>query len=191
MGYTHYWRTKPGALDLNTFLQFERDSLLVIRRAQDLGVFVAGGDGTGEPFVTNNEIVFNGVKACGHAENSDVVIPRPSAMASGVGNSSESVAGVWTAGVTLDARTCDGDCHYETCEIVRVPDVRKGEKEAFEFCKTAYRPYDLVVTAVLLLYAHHFPGKVRLSSDGERVNWIEGQHLVWMACGFTPEIPIT
>jgi hypothetical protein len=49
----------------------------------------------------------------------------------------------------------------------------------FNFTKTAYKPYDCVVTACLLVVAHHFPdGGVRVSSDGAYpTEWAEGRAL--------------
>lgn len=197
MGYTHYWRTRNGVLDTTQFLRFQRDALLVVKTAAGLGVPVAGPDGEGQPEVTDDVFSFNGVETCGHPHNARIVIPWPASIASGVGDSTDAHAGEWFAGATLSARTCGGSCSYETCRIERVNTGNDGDGvgrssyevgRIFGFCKTAYRPYDLVVTAVLLLYRHHFPQEVTLSSDGGREHWLEGQHLVWMSCGFTPEI---
>lgn len=41
----------------------------------------------------------------------------------------------------------------------------------FEFCKTARKPYDLLVCATLLLAEHHAPGVLEISSDGDREEW--------------------
>jgi len=47
----------------------------------------------------------------------------------------------------------------------------------FSFCKTARKPYDLLVTAVLIRVKHHFP-EIIVYSDGESRDWIEGLILV-------------
>lgn len=41
----------------------------------------------------------------------------------------------------------------------------------FEFCKTAYKPYDRMVCAVLLVINHHAEDLVEISSDGGPEDW--------------------
>ena len=55
-----------------------------------------------------------------------------------------------------------GNLGYETFLMV------KGVSE-FQFCKTASRPYDLVVCAVLAVAKDHFP--IDVSSDGDPDDW--------------------
>ena len=50
-----------------------------------------------------------------------------------------------------------------------------------DFCKTARKPYDLMVCACLLLYKHHFP-YVQVSSDGDLDDWREAIALVVETC---------
>lgn len=47
----------------------------------------------------------------------------------------------------------------------------------FNFCKTARKPYDVVVTALLSLLKHHAPDKVSVSSDGYPSEWEDGVFL--------------
>ena len=61
----------------------------------------------------------------------------------------------------------------------------------FEFCKTARKPYDVLVVACLLIYAHFSPGTIELSSDGERKDWAAGKKLAESALGLAVEIPKT
>lgn len=51
------------------------------------------------------------------------------------------------------------------------------KNDIFDFCKTAHKPYDAVVTAVLLRAKHHYGSLVRISSDGSWANWQEGRTL--------------
>lgn len=46
----------------------------------------------------------------------------------------------------------------------------------WDFCKTARRPYDTVVTAVLILARYTFPD-FHLSSDGSWLGWLFGRKL--------------
>lgn len=48
----------------------------------------------------------------------------------------------------------------------------------FACCKTAYKPYDKYVTAVLILFKAHFGDDVTLASDGEPKEWEEGRKLI-------------
>ena len=46
-------------------------------------------------------------------------------------------------------------------------DYRTDSGEAFDFCKTARKPYDLAVCLVLLAMKRHAPKSVKVSSDGD------------------------
>jgi len=144
VGYTHYWRTKPGELDATTFAAFRLDAERIFAEATRQGLALGDAHGKNEPEVGDDFVAFNGV----------------------------------------------GERSHETCRVTRVneldPHLRRNE--AFGFTKTAYKPYDRAVTAVLLAYRHRFPGEVRLSSDGDHDDWLEGQALVKAACGYVPEI---
>lgn len=50
-----------------------------------------------------------------------------------------------------------------TCKMGRV---RPGETEAFSFCKTNYKPYDVAVVEVLKVAKKVAPDALRLASDG-------------------------
>lgn len=54
---------------------------------------------------------------------------------------------------------------------------------AFSFCKTAYKPYDVVVTASLLALKDRLGDDVRLTSDGEPEDWQAGFTLASRATG--------
>lgn len=57
----------------------------------------------------------------------------------------------------------------------------------FAFCKTAAKPYDVVVTASLLALKEHLGKAVRVSSDGEPDDWMAGYRLAVRALGrFVP-----
>lgn len=69
------------------------------------------------------------------------------------------------------------------------PFVFPGEP-GFNFCKTAYKPYDEVVTACLLVARDHFPPKVlAISSDGEWADWGKGEKLYRSVFGRSPKYP--
>lgn len=53
----------------------------------------------------------------------------------------------------------------------------------FHFCKTAQKPYDAVVCAVLLAAKHHLGAALTLSSDGTWAEWKPGRDLYFQATG--------
>lgn len=70
-----------------------------------------------------------------------------------------------------------GDDGHETMHVVR------GVR-AFNFCKTARKPYDRWVVALLLIMDREAPGCWEISSDGERdgewaevLKWLNGRGL--------------
>lgn len=52
------------------------------------------------------------------------------------------------------------------------------DRNSFNFCKTAWKPYDEVVTACLIVARDHFPASVlEISSDGSWADWSRGAAL--------------
>ncbi len=68
-------------------------------------------------------------------------------------------------------------CH-ETFVIERKMEQRPGEEEelVFDFCKTARKPYDIMVQVSMLRMKHHFP-ETQISSDGDSKEWANGRKL--------------
>ena len=175
MGYTHYW--EHGSIDSTTWAQITADFEKIVPVLEKLGVKLAGGFGTGNPEIHESEIRFNGVQHCGCTPNKNVMIPWPAKGASGVAASDKAVSGTWYAGASLSARTCDGDCSYETFSIE--PHQSRGS------CKTAYRPYDLAVNCCLIIAEHH--AKFRVNSDGNKEDWKDAIQLCQHFLGYGEE----
>lgn len=73
---------------------------------------------------------------------------------------------------------------HETLALERFVSSRDGrDGMAFEFCKTARKPYDKVVTASLIAAKFHFGEDIRLSSDGTTSEWADGKKLFEKATG--------
>jgi hypothetical protein len=70
-----------------------------------------------------------------------------------------------------------GDDGHETFILRRI---RSGE---FEFTKTAAKPYDEVVTAILATSHTLAPDALRISSDGNAADWDDGVALARRAMG--------
>lgn len=128
----------------------------------------------------------------------NIIIPWPSGTASLHGEnpdpSADKTDGVWFAGnlvsqrvAPLDNNTGKGSGSYESVCIDRIHKPMAWEKPKdglyFSFCKTAYRPYDLTVTAVLIALKHHFP-ECRIHSDGEEKDWLDGKFLCNRLLGY-------
>ena len=77
-----------------------------------------------------------------------------------------------------------GEDGHETFGITRVqgeiPSYQSSpEKGRFDFCKTAYKPYDLLVCATLLVAKHHAPEIIFVASDGSwEGDWEEARDFV-------------
>jgi hypothetical protein len=92
-----------------------------------------------------------------------------------------------------EAFTSDGrDLAHETfywAGIPSQPKHREGEPDFFEFCKTAYKPYDAVVTAILIRAKTIYGSCVRISSDGEWQEWQAGRDMYEAIFGEVAECP--
>lgn len=191
MGYTHYWY-RARKIDAEKMQAISADFSRLVLALDDLGVKIADGRGHGVPVITPELIMFNGVENCGHAPNEEVVIPWPAKNASGVNpNSFEVTSGQWYAGALLSARTCDGDCSYETVDFPAEMPEGHYEQECserpglfFYCCKTAFRPYDLAVTAFLIIAKHHLKDDLKVRSDGEDENWVEAKQVCEAFLGY-------
>ena len=63
-----------------------------------------------------------------------------------------------------------GDNSHETFYL-------SPEPQGFQFCKTAMKPYDVAVTAILCLLHLYTDGTVEISSDGDKRDWEAGLEL--------------
>jgi hypothetical protein len=66
-----------------------------------------------------------------------------------------------------------------------------ADASGFNFCKTAYKPYDAVVTACLIHLKDIYGEAVSIGSDGDWSEWSDGARLYRNATGLTAENPMT
>jgi len=59
-----------------------------------------------------------------------------------------------------------------------------------EFCKTARKPYDTMVTATLIAFKLMFGDRVAVRSDGDNSDWKAGKELFEKAIGTEPKVKI-
>ncbi len=57
--------------------------------------------------------------------------------------------------------------------------------EAFTFCKTAQKPYDIAVCAVLIAAKKHFQDDLKVTSDGDETDWGDAFELADRLLGYT------
>lgn len=211
MGYTHYWYTQPE-LSKEKWQPFISDCRKIVDYCQnELGIAISGGLGTGKPELSVRQIWLNGSDSqpLGVWTTSDhVSIPWPSPTAGLTEMISdpigEKTAGNWFAGTLLQQRTAPienghGAGSYETFGIERIntrgqnkfsqPDEKEYGK-CFACCKTAYRPYDLTVTAILIALKHHFGDDVVIHSDGTSKDWMDGRILCNNLLGYGLTTPL-
>jgi hypothetical protein len=191
MGYTHYWH-RQKELDPETYGRIVQDFRRLLPTLEKWGVKLAGGAGEGEPQVNDKDVWFNGNEHCGHEATTDLIIPWPTSDARGVlrgGATPTVVAGQWFAGHEVTARCCDGDCSYETFHfppVLEPHEWQTPDKDGlwFEFCKTAFRPYDLAVTAFLVVAKRHLRDRIKVHSDGEEPHWQDAKWLCQLELGY-------
>lgn len=207
MGYTHYWQRKK-VLDPKTFAKFAQDAAAILEYSQNiLGIALADGLGKPQtqPEANTKRIWFNGtMQIPGQwttTENISIPWPSPNAGLKPLPDvKAPAIDGVWCGGHMISRRVAPirkdgfGDGEYETFHIDQhyKPygewDVPDAEGWQGGFCKTAYRPYDLPVTAVLIAFKKHFGPHVRVSSDGELKDWAEGARLCHEVLRYAGEI---
>jgi len=192
MGYTHYWyREKDVGLENYSKIVADFKKLLPVFEKQ--GVKLAGGFGVGEPEFDEKNVCFNGDENCGH-EKYELGITWPAPKASGVGQTAESVDGTWFAGRKLEKRCCGGDCSHETLHFPRVLEPDEWSKpengKYFEYCKTAFKPYDWPVTAFLVIAKHYLGDRLIVHSDGEEEHWADAKLLCQLDLGYGVEFSL-
>ena len=172
MGYTHYWY-RQKEITPDTYAKIVADFKRLLTPMANLGVHLAGGLGEGGPVISEDEVRFNGPQNCGHAHRGDTGIAWPADAAGSIAGAHDNVkAGNWFGGALLSKRSCDGDCSHETFHFPMIlPSASWRESEPnglyFDCCKTAFKPYDLAVTAFLVIAKHCLGSDLIVRSDGE------------------------
>lgn len=195
-------------MDKVKFKAFADDCKKIVDYCEkELGIDLANGNGKGRPNITDKKVWFNGSEEQRigvWTTDEQISIPWPSDTAGIIDPVADPIAtktsGTWFAGnlvsqrvAPIDETTGKGSGSYETFAIdatEKQVEWRKGEKEIFGFTKTAYRPYDLTVTACLIAFKHHFGDVVKVSSDGEEKDWMDGRVLCNNVLGYGLEMEI-
>lgn len=186
MGYTHYWY-REKEVDEQTFSLIVSDFKVLLPKFQEFDIKLGDGVGENLPILNNYLVCFNGKSDCGHDINERISIPWPDENAGGVMASNKPISGTWMAGSLLNTRHCDGDCSYETFYFPRtLNEDWQGDEHTkhFQFCKTGFRPYDVAVTAFLIIAKYHLKDRIKVSSDGNIHHWFDAKLLCQMELGY-------
>lgn len=172
MGYTHYWYRTTAAEPKEAFGHFALDAVKIVFEATEAKIDVAGPDGTGAPVLAEGLISLNG---------------REGRTSFGT---LEAFAG------QLDETDGSHETFYWPAineEGLRTAGRSFGkEGEQFYFCKTARKPYDAVVCALLIAAKDAYGDSIRVSSDGSwggvpdvtwGAEWRAGRELYMKALG--------
>lgn len=79
-----------------------------------------------------------------------------------------------------------GDGAHETVVLHK-----EAVEDPFEFCKTAMKPYDAMVTAFLSAVGSWYPDHISISSDGEEDDWQAGVSFARATLDDTITVPIS
>ena len=77
------------------------------------------------------------------------------------------------------------DMSHETFVMERQSEGRAENGLIFEFCKSARKPYDLMVKISMLRLKHHFP-QTEISCDGGAEDWKQAKEIYKKAFKTTP-----
>ncbi len=180
MPYSHMWRRAPE-LSRERFKKVVEDVRLLIERAEELGIKIAGPSGHGKPELNDASIAFNGNADCGH-RYFDMGEPWPSDVAEGFCNDNPIAALPYWSGEYLNTRTChSGSCAQGPFVLDRVFLQRHWtlaeDKGFFCKCETQFKPYDLIVTAALIRIKEHLRDEIFVNSDGREKGFEDAKRL--------------
>jgi hypothetical protein len=192
MGYSHNWYRPPVIAD-EVFQSIRKDFEKLILPLADFGVPLAGGNGRNEPTINNEEIRFNGVRDCGHPECEEIAVPYPLDTARGIGPSHDAIGDCdWV--VRLKYRCCGGSCAHEAFALPKVTDrevTTSGTSDepevrglVFYWTKTAFKPYDVAVTAALLIAKRYLHEQLVVHSNGLDEQWADAKELCQQQLGY-------
>jgi len=164
MGYTHYWTYQPNEiLDTEELRKKFRKAVAIIDKAH-------------KEIKKNKKFIHAG-QAGGYYDEQPCIIRGGLGQGKPIINESQ----VWFNG---DEKT---GMDHETFNVQWFP----SGGSAKDFCKTARKPYDILVCVSLLAFKHAFdnPNVFSFSSDGDNKEWEEAKDLFTRITGsFVGEI---
>ena len=186
MSYTHFWyRTQIIPPDIYDAIRADFDKLIL--PLHDACVELAGPSGRGAPAINSEMITFNRLTDCGHPQSQRWVVAYPADHAEGVGPSSTAIEHSHDdLAVTVKHRCCNGRCSFETFAFPQTMYSNQHNDEGL-FCdsvKTAFRPYDIGVTAFLLIAKRHLGDRIVVHSNGGDGQWADAKRICQEVLGY-------
>ena len=158
MGYTHYFGRKEVTHDPETFKRFMDDVRTLVDNLPERSLSSGG-------YASGHLLKLAGGDATGKPIFNDTELLFNGAD----GGEDLGHESMW---ICQDYEFSEGSYG----DYQRANFNKKGE--IFGFCKTARKPYDIVVQAVLILYKEYFGNKVGIGSDGCASDWQQAFELV-------------
>jgi len=151
MGYTHYWEVKED-LDQDTWDEFIKDCKYLYKNIPEYSKSAGG-------YYADTPLYLSGCFRYKYPRlDKDKIYFNGSAIPP-------------KKRIKKDEKLWkDDEMHHETFVLKRI--------RSSEFCKTARKPYDLMVITCLILLQHYFEDKVEVLSDGGYPDWIEGYKFI-------------
>ena len=165
MGYTHYWHKKNEGHDQEIWDKFIADCKELYKNVPEHSLS-AGGHYADSPLLLNGCSRFKNATF-----NKNTVWFNGTAVKKRIKRDS-----YWENVIPERASESEEyDLGHETFAIERT-------SKTGGFCKTARKPYDLMVTACLLLYSYHFDDAT-VETDGEEEDWAEAYKFIAQVFG--------
>jgi hypothetical protein len=199
MPYSHYW-SRVTEFDRSAFAQAVEDVRLILSRARDMGMRLAGPLGKGKPHLGVETIAFNGAINCGHRYR-DLGEPWPAVEAVGIEEvdppydpTAEPYVG-GGGGPMLLTRACGGNCAGAPFLMDRKYIVRDWERPGdggrYDCqCDTHFKPYDLIVTSALVRLKERLGDAIIVSSEEPERGFEDAKRLCRELFGFASRFEV-
>ena len=163
----------PGAPEAFGLIRADFEKLILA--LSDLGCPIAGAHGTGLPEITDDYIQFKGIRHCRHQKVDGPVVIFPAEDACGIDSDHGKLFAVAFLGL-VTKRRCDGQCCQD--------DFWRGKQYDRGFCKTAFKPYDVAVTAALIIAKHHWGENFEITKCGSDDQWRDAKLICRRILGY-------
>lgn len=97
------------------------------------------------------------------------------------------MVGFWALCLPHAAATATAPTKHSTS-----PELPNDSEEslAWDFCKTAFKPYDLAVCVFLVIAKHYLDENMSVESDGTRENWADAIEICQTVLGYGEEFTL-